>query len=162
MSYKIQTIVFPFKKVYLFRFSSRLFLCIGEVAWVVQPRDLGVAGDGQQLGVAFAYKQIQLFSEVLRIQILRIHMFLGLPAPAPDPWVSKYQDPDPHPHLDPNPNLFVRGMDLRIRIHTKISWIRNLDQSSWIRIQSYLKRTICSKRPFLNFKFPRIRYLSLC
>jgi hypothetical protein len=34
---------------------------------------------------------------------IRIHMFLGLP------------DPDP----------LVRGMDPRIRIHTKMSWIRN-------------------------------------
>ncbi len=31
----------------------------------------------------------------------------------------KYQDPDP------NPDQFVRGMDPRIRIRTKISWIRN-------------------------------------
>ncbi len=41
----------------------------------------------------------------IRIRIHRIHMFLGLP------------DPDP----------LVRGMDprIRIRIHPKISWIRN-------------------------------------
>jgi hypothetical protein len=36
-------------------------------------------------------------------------------------------DPDPLP--DPNPDPFVRGMDpriqIRIRIHIKISWIRN-------------------------------------
>jgi hypothetical protein len=36
---------------------------------------------------------------------------------------KKYHDPDPHP--DP----LVRGMDpriqIRIRIHTKMSWIRN-------------------------------------
>jgi hypothetical protein len=33
------------------------------------------------------------------------------------------QDPDP----DPNPDPFVRGMDprIRIRIHSKLSWIRN-------------------------------------
>jgi hypothetical protein len=30
---------------------------------------------------------------------------------------------DPDPHRDPDP--LVRGMDPRIRIHTKTSWIRN-------------------------------------
>ncbi len=35
----------------------------------------------------------------------------------------RIQDPDP----DPNPNPLVGGMDprIRIRIHTKMSWIRN-------------------------------------
>jgi hypothetical protein len=33
----------------------------------------------------------------------------------------RIQDPDP----DPNPDPLVRGMDLRIRIHPKMSWIRN-------------------------------------
>ncbi len=37
----------------------------------------------------------------------------------------KLQDPDPHP----DPDTSVRGMDprmkIRIRIHTKMSWIRN-------------------------------------
>ncbi len=28
-------------------------------------------------------------------------------------------------YKDPNPDPFVRGMDPRIRIHTKMSWIRN-------------------------------------
>ena len=46
---------------------------------------------------------------------------------------SRVADPDPHdfgspdPHPDPDP--LVRGMDpriqIRIRIHTKMSWIRN-------------------------------------
>jgi hypothetical protein len=35
------------------------------------------------------------------------------------------QDPDPHPNPDPNPDQLVRVMDPRIRISTKISWIRN-------------------------------------
>ncbi len=35
----------------------------------------------------------------------------------------KYQDPEPGPNPDPDP--LVRGMDPRIRIHAKISWIRN-------------------------------------
>jgi hypothetical protein len=34
----------------------------------------------------------------------------------------RIQDPDP------NPNPLVRGMDPRIRIHTKMSWIRNTDR----------------------------------
>ncbi len=38
----------------------------------------------------------------------------------------KYQGPDPE--SDPDP--LVRGMDLRIRIRTKIAWIRNTDYSS--------------------------------
>ncbi len=35
----------------------------------------------------------------------------------------RFQDPDP----DPNPDPLVRGMDprIRIRIHPKITWIRN-------------------------------------
>ncbi len=41
----------------------------------------------------------------------------------------KQQDPGPHPDPDPNPDPdpIVRGMDprIRIRIHTKISGIRN-------------------------------------
>jgi hypothetical protein len=35
----------------------------------------------------------------------------------------KVNDENPDPHPDPNP--FVRGMDPRIRIHTKMTWIRN-------------------------------------
>jgi hypothetical protein len=36
---------------------------------------------------------------------------------------EKWQDSDPNPDLDP----LVRGMDprIRIRIHTKMSWVRN-------------------------------------
>ncbi len=33
------------------------------------------------------------------------------------------QDPETDPELDADP--LVRGMDPRIRIHTKMSWIRN-------------------------------------
>jgi hypothetical protein len=49
---------------------------------------------------------------VFRIRIrIRIHVFLGLPDP------------------DPDPDFLVEGMDpriqIRIRIHTKVSWIRN-------------------------------------
>ncbi len=37
----------------------------------------------------------------------------------------RIQDQDPYPNPDPDP--LVRGMDprIRIRIHTKMSWIRN-------------------------------------
>jgi hypothetical protein len=31
------------------------------------------------------------------------------------------------PNTDPDPDPLVRGMDPRIRIHPKISWIRNTD-----------------------------------
>jgi hypothetical protein len=82
---------------------------------------------------------------VLRIRIQRIHMFLGLLDPDPDPLV-RCMDPDPDPTPDPNPSIIkqnskktlkdpdphpnplVRGMDPRIRIHTKMSWIRNTAQ----------------------------------
>ncbi len=47
-------------------------------------------------------------------------MFLGLLDPDPDPLV-RGMDPEPHPDQDPS----VRGMDPRIRIHAKMSWIRN-------------------------------------
>ena len=49
-------------------------------------------------------------------------------APWEDQW-RKWQDPDPH--SDPNPDPLVRGMDpriqIRIRMHSKISWIRNTE-----------------------------------
>jgi hypothetical protein len=69
-----------------------------------------------------------VFQPVLRI---RIHMFLGLPDPEP---LVRGRDPDPDPFIimqNSKKNLdsyyFVRGMDPRIwiRIHTKMSWIRN-------------------------------------
>jgi hypothetical protein len=41
---------------------------------------------------------------------------------------SSVMDPDPNPDLDPNPDPLVRGMDPRIRIHTKMSWIRNTEK----------------------------------
>ena len=77
------------------------------------------------------------FFPVLRI---RIHMFLGLPDPDSDPLVGGLDpdlnpalDPDPDPPLDPDPALdpcpLLRGMASRmrmwIRIHPKMSWIRN-------------------------------------
>jgi hypothetical protein len=37
----------------------------------------------------------------------------------------KQQDPDPRPDPDTNPDPLVRGRDLRIRIRTTNSWIRN-------------------------------------
>ncbi len=39
----------------------------------------------------------------------------------------RIQDPDPNPDPNPDPDPLVRGMDprIRIRIHPKISWIRN-------------------------------------
>jgi hypothetical protein len=69
--------------------------------------------------------------------VFRIHMFLGLPDPVP---LIRGMDPDPAPDhqakswklfcdfLDfPDPDPLVRGMDarIRIRIHTKMSWIWN-------------------------------------
>jgi hypothetical protein len=57
------------------------------------------------------------FFSVLRIQI---HMFLGLPDPDP---LVRGTGMDPDPALDPDP--LDRGMDPRIQIHPKMSWIRN-------------------------------------
>jgi hypothetical protein len=39
----------------------------------------------------------------------------------------RIQDPDPNPDPNPDPDPLVRGMDprIRIRIHPKMSWIRN-------------------------------------
>jgi hypothetical protein len=44
----------------------------------------------------------------------------------------KMEGSDPHPDPDLNPDPLVRGMDprIRIRLHTKMSWIRNTGQSS--------------------------------
>jgi hypothetical protein len=46
---------------------------------------------------------------------------IGIQDPDPDP------NPDPNPDLNPDPDPLVRGMDprIRIRIHTKMSWICN-------------------------------------
>jgi hypothetical protein len=44
----------------------------------------------------------------------------------------RIQDPDP----DPNPDPLVRGMDPRIRIHPKMSWIRNTDKNLVHRFQA--------------------------
>jgi hypothetical protein len=40
---------------------------------------------------------------------------------------EKEQDPDPNLNTDP----LVRGRDPRIRIHTKMSWIRNSALKVW-------------------------------
>ncbi len=41
---------------------------------------------------------------------------------------------------DPNP--LVRGMDPRIRIHTKMSWIRNIDFFQWLAVFSLIRRRV--------------------
>jgi hypothetical protein len=46
----------------------------------------------------------------------------------------KIEGPDPHPDPNPDPDLLVRGMDPRIRIHTKMSWIRNTAAGGYERI----------------------------
>ncbi len=57
---------------------------------------------------------------LIAVKRIRIRMFLGLLDP---------QGPDP------NPDPLVRSMDprIRIRIHTKMSWIRNTDWYRWNR-----------------------------
>ena len=68
------------------------------------------------------------YKPVLRI---RIHMFLGLPDP--DPLVRGMDpDPDPDPALDPSiicknskNTLIPKIAEAWIRIHPKMSWIRN-------------------------------------
>ncbi len=59
-------------------------------------------------------------------------MFSGLLNPDLDPLVRGMDpdpdpalDPDPYPHPNPDLDPVVRGMDPRIRIHPKMSWIRN-------------------------------------
>ncbi len=46
----------------------------------------------------------------------------------------RIQDPDPDPNPDPNPDPLVRVMDprIRIRIHPKMSWIRNTGGRTWM------------------------------
>jgi hypothetical protein len=41
-------------------------------------------------------------------------------------WI-RILDPDP----DPNPDPLIRGTDPRIRIHTKMPWIRNTASDKW-------------------------------
>ncbi len=45
-----------------------------------------------------------------------------------------------NPKLDPNPDPLVRGMDLRILIHTKISWICNAGRELPGPIVWYVKK----------------------
>ncbi len=42
-----------------------------------------------------------------------------------DPDLDPDPNPDLNPDLNPDQDPLVRGMDLRIRIHTEMSWIRN-------------------------------------
>jgi hypothetical protein len=62
----------------------------------------------------------------------------------------KEQDPDPHP--DPDPGPLVRGMDprIRIRIHTKISWIRNTHVTKYANILLFLERWFAAKNFWLD------------
>jgi hypothetical protein len=54
------------------------------------------------------------------------------------------RSPGPHPDPDPNPDSLVRGMDpriqIRIRIHTKMSWIQNTDLDTLYCWRALLKR----------------------
>jgi hypothetical protein len=63
----------------------------------------------------------------------------------------KKRDPDLHP--DPNSDLdpLVRGMDprIRIRIHTKMSWIRNTGLEPNVRVAQTLQSI------YLIIKFTR-------
>jgi hypothetical protein len=49
----------------------------------------------------------------------------------------RIQDPDPDP--DPNPDPLVRGMDprIRIRIHPKMSWIRNTGRYNYLPYKGF-------------------------
>ncbi len=53
--------------------------------------------------------------------MLKNYFFAGILKVTDENSRIRIQDPDPNPDPDPS----VRGMDLRIRIHPKMSWIRN-------------------------------------
>ncbi len=57
----------------------------------------------------------------------------------------RIQDPDPNPDPNPDPDPLVRIMDpiIRIRIHPKMSWVRNTDLygTGWYRM---IPRTVLS------------------
>jgi hypothetical protein len=61
---------------------------------------------------------------------------------------SRIRIQDPDPDLDPNPDPLVRGMDprIRIRIYTKMSWIRNTGIGSDYS-KDYLPFTIYDRSP---------------
>jgi hypothetical protein len=57
--------------------------------------------------------------------MLKILFFAGILKISDENSRIPIQDPDPDPNPDPDP--LVKGLDppIRIRIHTKMSWIRN-------------------------------------
>ncbi len=61
------------------------------------------------------------FSGILKVNDENIRIRIQDPDLDPDP----NPNPDLNPDLNPDPDPLVRGMDLRIRIHAKMSWIRN-------------------------------------
>jgi hypothetical protein len=77
-------------------------------------------------------------------------------------------NPDPYTHPDLNPDPLVRGMDLRIRIHTKMSWIRNAAKfyvshaynllHSQYRPKLCLPPTLCTDLPSTNGAYT-VQYL---
>ncbi len=61
------------------------------------------------------------FAGILKVTDENSRIRIQDPDPNPDP------DPNADPVPDPDPVLLVRGMDprIRIRIHPKMTWIRN-------------------------------------
>jgi hypothetical protein len=69
-------------------------------------------GQRRSMDMITGNRSKSVFRIRIRIRIHRIHMFLGL--------------------LDPNSDPLVRGMDPRIRIHSKMSWIRNTAANKYV------------------------------
>ncbi len=63
--------------------------------------------------------------------VLKISFFAGILKVNDENSRIRIQDPDPNPDPDP----LVRGMDPRIRIRPKISWIQNTASGDTLKIQ---------------------------
>jgi hypothetical protein len=75
---------------------------------------------------------------------------------------SRIQIQDP----DPNPDPLIRGMDPRIRIHPKISWIRNTAKyipklQSWGSAQQEGFPAYVVQDGFISLKVPEKQYIVL-
>ncbi len=83
-------------------------------------------------------KSVLLIRIRIWIRILRIRLFLGLLDPDQ---LVRGMDQDP----DQDPDPLVRGMDpriqIRVRIHTKMLWIRNT-ASKWSRLVIFRKHSV--------------------
>ncbi len=112
---KIETFCFGKKKVG----THQKVLVLFQNFWNKQK--CSTLGSGTHQNVLVSFRSLASISERLCFR------FYQCPNPDPDPpsririHFSDGMDPDSDPDLDP----LVRGMDPPIRIHSKMSWIRN-------------------------------------